>query len=359
MLLIEELKQLVANTKQDVKQLYLKMKQYPLISLLFMIAVVLLIVIPHFQVSGIDNATVQSSQENQDRVTLAQIFGGVAIGIGLYYTWRRIGIAEEQLKATQINLEVTQENLKIAQKNLIVSQEGQITERFTKAVNQLGAIDQKGNPALEIRLGGIYALERIANESEKDYWPIIEVLTAYIRKNSNYKEISDEEVSLDIQAILNVIKRRKSFFTNGEPIGLDLQKTNLRKADLNGAHLEGAELNGAHLEGAELNGAHLKGAHFRGAKLLNAHLEKADLEKADLNGTHLEGAELNFAHLQEAYLLNAHFEGAYLLAASLEKAYFKGVHLEGAHLLGTKLKGAKNLSLDQLSKVFYPEITSP
>ena len=201
-------------------------------------------------------------------------------------------------------------------------------------------------------LGGIYALERIANESEKDYWPIIEVLTAYIRKNSNYKEIPDvEEASLDIQAILNVIKRRKSFFTNGESIGLDLQKTLLRKVDLKGVHLERAELNGAHLERANLKGANLKGAHLRGAHLKEANLQGANLEKADLNGAHLEVAELNFAHLEEAYLLNAHFEGAYLLGASLEKSYFKGVHLEGAHLLGTKLKGAKNLSLDQLSKV--------
>ncbi|AKB47425.1 Pentapeptide repeat family protein [Methanosarcina sp. Kolksee] len=236
--------------------------------------------------------------------------------------------------------------------NLIVSQEGQITERFTKAVNQLGAIDQKGNPALEIRLGGIYALERIANESEKDYWPIIEVLTAYIRKNSNYKEIPDaEEASLDIQAILNVIKRRKSFFTNGESIGLDLQKTLLRKVDLNGVHLERADINGAHLEGANLKGANLKGAHLRGAHLKEANLEGANLEKADLNGANLEGTELNFVHLEEAYLLNAHFEGAYLLGASLEKAYFKGASLEGAHLLGANLKGAKNLSLYQLSKV--------
>jgi hypothetical protein len=41
-------------------------------------------------------------------------------GIELYYTWRRIAIAEEDLKATQ-------ENLKVAQENLKVSQESQIT----------------------------------------------------------------------------------------------------------------------------------------------------------------------------------------------------------------------------------------
>ncbi len=37
---------------------------------------------------------------------------------------------------------------------------------------------------LEVRLGGIYALERIARDSPKDHWTIMEVLTAYVRENS-------------------------------------------------------------------------------------------------------------------------------------------------------------------------------
>ena len=59
-----------------------------------------------------------------------------------------------------------------------VAQEGQITERFTRAIEQLGS------EKMAIRLGGIYALERIANDSDKDYWPIIETLTAYVRERA-------------------------------------------------------------------------------------------------------------------------------------------------------------------------------
>jgi hypothetical protein len=157
----------------------------------------------------------------------------------LYYTWRRITIAEEDLKATK---------------------EGQITERFTRAVDQLGAGDKDGNSAIEIRLGGIYALERIANESKTDYWNIIEILTAYVRKNSHveygertfhyeysnaYKEsieIEDrkmqDRVSLDIHAIVNVIRRRRYFFNSGETDHLDLRGTNLREANFQGVNLK-------------------------------------------------------------------------------------------------------------------------
>src|SRR3954471_6413642 len=38
-----------------------------------------------------------------------------------------------------------------------------------------------GSDKLAARLGGIYALERIARESKRDHWPIMETLTAYVR----------------------------------------------------------------------------------------------------------------------------------------------------------------------------------
>jgi hypothetical protein len=65
---------------------------------------------------------------------------------------------------------------------------------FTRAIDQLGAVDKDGNPVIEIRLGAIYALERIAYESDQDYWAIIEILTSYVRKNSPYEKIKGEEI---------------------------------------------------------------------------------------------------------------------------------------------------------------------
>jgi hypothetical protein len=53
-----------------------------------------------------------------------------------------------------------------------------ITESFTKAVEQLA------RDKIEVRLGGIYALERISRESELDYWPVMEILTAFARERT-------------------------------------------------------------------------------------------------------------------------------------------------------------------------------
>jgi hypothetical protein len=72
--------------------------------------------------------------------------------------------------------------IRAAERQVLVAQEGQITERFTRAIEQLG------NERMEVRLVGIYALERIANDSDKDYWTIMETLTAYVRENAPWRE---------------------------------------------------------------------------------------------------------------------------------------------------------------------------
>ncbi|WP_048043156.1 hypothetical protein [Methanosarcina mazei] len=55
-----------------MKHLYEKVKQYPLISLIFMTAI-LLVSLPHWQVSGINNVTEKAFHENQFHTTLAQV----------------------------------------------------------------------------------------------------------------------------------------------------------------------------------------------------------------------------------------------------------------------------------------------
>ena len=57
-----------------------------------------------------------------------------------------------------------------------------ITESFSKAIEQLGS------DKLEVRLGGIYALERISQESPQDHWTVMENLTAFVRERTRRTE---------------------------------------------------------------------------------------------------------------------------------------------------------------------------
>jgi hypothetical protein len=222
-------------------------------------------------------------------LALAQILAGTALLSGLYFTWR----------------------------TLQVNREGQITERFTRAIDQLGKVED-GQKLFEIRLGGIYALERIARESAEDHWPIMEVLTAYVRQNAPLRTESDDGTSApdpDVQAIMTVLRRRARFFGHGEPDFLDLGRTHLGEANLQEANLQGAKLWGAHLKGAKLWGAKLQKVILR-----EANLYAANLYAANLQGAHLIGANLIGAHLREASVQIANFPEFYIPEANLRGA---------------------------------------
>ncbi len=315
--------------------------------------------VPEWQVASLKKSTEPEklvALKNELRKTLAQIMGGLLILVSLYGTWEAIENSDE---------------------NLRISQEGQITERFTRAVEHLG------NAKLEIRLGGIYALERISKDSPKDYWQVMEILTAYVRENSprNLKQnptnkigeaakdepnkfpqsIEAEKLSTDIQAILSVIGRRILNHKKGEEPPLDLGKTNLYMARLEGVHLEGANLKEANLRDANLDGARLEEANLVGAYLYGANLKGANLTGANLLNANLAGANLVDANLAKTILVGinmerSHLEGVNLKGQSLYRANLKGAFLQGANLEGVDfyvadLRGTHNLTIEQLSKV--------
>jgi uncharacterized protein YjbI with pentapeptide repeats len=300
----------------------------------------------------------QFDVENETRKTWATIAGGMVVLVSLLFTWGN-------LRVTQENLRITQET---ATKSQDLTREGQITDRFTKAIAQLG---EQGPEKLAVRLGGIYALERIARDSEKDHWPIMEVVMAYVRENapwpakdapsSGCEQLPQEaspatqdqlpKLPADVQAILTVLGRRTQSYEKEEQ-RLNLTRTNLHGASLGGAHLQRADLVGAHLERALLGGIHLEranlaGAHLEGALLEGAYLNPTvlmgtHLKRAFLTNAHLEGAVLAFAHLEGAHMMGAHLEGAQtnLWRACLERANLWQAHLEGAMLQEVHLKGA-------------------
>jgi Pentapeptide repeats (8 copies) len=218
---------------------------------------------------------------------LAVLLTGAVGLIGLYLTRQNTNkqlrqareSTQEQLQQARESQERTQAS---AQETLRLTEQGQITERFTRAIEQLGATGDKGYKKLEIRLGGIYALERIAWDSpERDYSTVMEVLTAYVRENtsqapgpskgsSDATSTSNEATTeaekqaqqpaapesrrptADVQAILDVLGRAQDRVPEEYRTRLDLHDTFLQGADLLGANLQEANLYGANLKGAKV-----------------------------------------------------------------------------------------------------------
>ncbi|MGB3513487.1 MAG: pentapeptide repeat-containing protein [Microcoleaceae cyanobacterium] len=230
--------------------------------------------------------------------TLSQTLGGIFFFITAYLSWRNFKLAEQK----------------------------QVTERFSKAVEQLGS------DVLAIQLGGIYALERIAIDSEQDHWTIMEVLTSFIRGTypPNNEGENSSSISTSIQAALTVIGRR-NFSQDPKDKKLDLSNTNLFQANLKGTYLREANLENADLRETYLGEANLSQANLNGAKLNSANtntklpvrkvdFSKAFLEKADLTNAKLTGANLNQADLKDACLNSANLYEADFTEAKLMNA---------------------------------------
>jgi hypothetical protein len=215
--------------------------------------------------------------ESDVRGTLVQVLAGIFVAAGLVFTARTYEL----------------------------NRQGHITERFTNAIDQLGS------ESLEVRLGGIYALGRIARNSREDHLPIIEILSAFLREQSkttlvtpitptdDHPAIVGPKLRADLQAAITVIGRRNR---RNEPNEYEvwLREVDLRKADLRELHLEHAELIDAHLEGAWLHEAHLEHAtliraHLDGALCIGTRFDEALLAEATLTDASLSGADLTEA----------------------------------------------------------------
>jgi hypothetical protein len=174
-----------------------------------------------------------------------------------------------------------------------LTEQGQVTDRYTKAIEQLGS------DKLDVRIGGIYALERIARDSARDHPTVMEVLAAFIREHSREPWPSPDNPASarhltqpDVQAAVTVVGRRD--------VTRDIERINLFGARLLGAHLTGANLTRVSLVQASLTGAGLVGANLTHAALVAANLTQAALVGANLTGADLTGANLDGANLDGA-----------------------------------------------------------
>jgi uncharacterized protein YjbI with pentapeptide repeats len=246
-------------------------------------------------------------------------------------------------------------------RTLDATREGQIFDLNSRAIDQLGS------QMLDARIGGIYALERVARDSIPDHPTVMEVLCAFIREHSHEqwpKPAADETeggVAIhttrpDVQAALTVIGRRDRQ-QDRWPIdlaGADLARANLTGADMTGANIAGADLTDADLAraiftdanlsdsiftDANLRGAHLTDAHLTDANLTRANLTRANLERANLTRANLERANLHGATLRAARLTAARLTGALLLGADFTEAYLADAELAGAYVTAGHVAG--------------------
>jgi hypothetical protein len=167
-------------------------------------------------------------------------------------------------------------------------------------------------------LGVIYALERIARDSERDRKAIAEILAGHLRERAPARlddpdPLPDHRPPADVQAVITLLGRsdiqpRRTERAHGAAPSrgdrLDLSRADMRNALLERVHLEDAFFWDADLRGASCYDAHFERADFGGAKARHANFSEAHLANASFKDADLTCSELGRADLRGTRFAN-------------------------------------------------------
>ena len=141
-------------------------------------------------------------------------------------------------------------------------------------------------------------------------------------------------------AVLTASNLREADLRGANLKGSFLMKADLRNALLDETNLSGAKLGWARLNDARLSKAILVDTDLRESSLTNARFIRADLSMANLMGSQLIAADLRGAKLDGTNLKNANLYNVNLSDASINETSFQGANLDGVKLSGTQIKRA-------------------
>lgn len=301
-----------------------------LYSLLFFLALftVLIWTIPRWQVKKYSNTDTSLGQlEDAFRRTIAQILGGVLLFAGLYSSWN---------------------SFDLSRKNFELSQKRNAVDIFSRAIDQLGQVDNSGRPKLETRLGGIYTLIQLSKTSDEYYEPIISIFSADIRDNcslsGNTSDMATQSLPReDIQAMLNAIGKLQDLGHNILPY----------------LFLENLNLSGYNLKHLSFNHAFFSGTNLSKSSLLNTKFVYSMLERVSLQGADLSGIHFLYGSLHDASLKGAKLHGTTFEATNLEGIDFTGAILKKVHFYHVDLTKTAGLTCEQISDSVIEESKLP
>jgi Pentapeptide repeats (9 copies) len=223
-----------------------------------------------------------------------------------------------------------------------ITQQRLMTERFSKATELLASRDRV------TRIGAIFALERIAKDSQQDHWTIMELLSSYVEDKSPFSGLEQgKEIDTDTQSALTVIGRRN---IQQDPAYryIVLANRNLSGANFINAKLGQVIFIGANLSGASFGLANLNATRFNGANLNKADFSSANLAEADFSASTSIKTNLRETDFGDANLSMTKFGDADLSGANLSKTQnLTKNQLIAVDLCKTKLPPSINLNPDR------------
>ena len=273
---------------------------------------------------------------------------GAAIAL-VFAVWRS-WVAERQATTAQHQAETADRGL--------------LNDRYQKAADMLGS------SVITARLGGIYALQGLAEQHPELYHvQTLRLLCAFLRNppvdgegGNGQTDSAEKDLREDLQIAVWAISTCHAKYSSLEDANeylLNLGRVDFRYANLSGAnlssailthanlsssHLIRANLNSARLDLANLCGANLSGATMVAAKMWHTKAAGANLWQANLSNANLVGVDLSNSHLQQAVLYNALLNGVDLTGADLERVNLSNAKFVSSPVLAHTEAAHANLS---------------
>jgi pentapeptide repeat protein len=230
---------------------------------------------------------------NDVRTVGVQLVGALALIVGGALTWRTVWLTRE----------------------------GQITDRLTKAIEQLGEHEKTS-----VRVGAIHALGRVARDSRVDHPAVMAILGEHLRASHPAVDETGEPLAArrgvdpEVRAVAMVLRARRPRWDPEQP------QLNFSRIDFRNAPLQGVDLKATDLRQSNFRGAYLSDADLTDAQLTRATLSGASLQRCKLKGARLAGADLRYAHAEKACLRSA----------ELDEVLWQNTELQGADLRAAK-----------------------
>ena len=240
-----------------------------------------------------------------------------------------------------------------AQRQSETAQRGLLNERYQKGAEMLGSA------VLSVRLGGIVALERLAEDHPAEFRHVaFKLLIEFVRTPpalqqaqpkvwDGWLQLERPATRQDVQAAVKVIARLEQLPRIGDATGLQFL-LDLRGAQLCGVDLRGLRLSRATLENANLMFATLENMDLTGAQLQWANCRQTRFERADLSGAHMSDADFSGVRargckfrgaMMPATMVDADLEKADLTEATFPNTDLTGAKFRAANLTGADLRG--------------------
>jgi hypothetical protein len=290
------------------------------------------------------------------------IITGIFVIIGLYLTWRRT-------KSLQVQADVSSKQLTLNQ--------------YIESIKLI-----KNNDTASI-FGGIYSLEKIMNSNSEYHWSIVELLSAYVRKNSVGHDYSksnellkilfrnEKPINRGIQELMQFIEKNNIIVENIELLQDFLNEKNdkdkvkkildiliyiknkfkevrpeiksiltvIGRRDTVGEVFEDKQK--INLQPSNLCFSDLRDTDFIGSLIIQCSFFKAMLTRIKLNGADLRNCFFINTDLRNAKLQDTNLTGAYFEDIDFESTCLKGSCLSESYLINVKniekLNDAKSL----------------